>query len=69
MEAINTSETSAYLYDTTRPNVPEGCGLRTRLPENLKSHSVYLYGEDNRKLRSEMRSPTQRPDDGCSKDP
>jgi hypothetical protein len=47
MEAINTSETSAYFYDTTRPNVPEGCGLQTRLPENLKSHSVNLYGEDN----------------------
>jgi hypothetical protein len=37
MEAVNTSETSANLYETTRHNIPEGCHIHTRRRENLKS--------------------------------
>jgi hypothetical protein len=35
MEAVRTSETSAYFYETTRP---EECHDHTRHRENLKSH-------------------------------
>jgi hypothetical protein len=33
------SETSVYLYEATRRNIPEGCHLHTRRHENLKSHT------------------------------
>jgi hypothetical protein len=28
MEAVRTSETSVYFYETTRRNIPEGCDLQ-----------------------------------------
>jgi hypothetical protein len=37
LEAVNTSETSASFYQTTRPNIASGSHLRTRADENLKS--------------------------------
>jgi hypothetical protein len=37
MKAVNTSETSVNLYQTTRRNIPEDIHLRNRRRENLKS--------------------------------
>jgi hypothetical protein len=37
MEAVLTSETSAYSNETTRRYTQEGCHLHTRRRENLKS--------------------------------
>jgi hypothetical protein len=40
LEAVSTSETLDNSYETTRRNIREGCHLRTRLRENLKSHRL-----------------------------
>jgi hypothetical protein len=40
MEAVNTSEMSVNLYETTQRNIPEGCDLHTCHHENLKSHFI-----------------------------
>jgi hypothetical protein len=37
METGSTSETLAYLYDTTQHSVPEDCHLHIRRRESLKS--------------------------------
>jgi hypothetical protein len=37
MEAVSTSETSVYIYETTRRSILEDCHLHTRRDENLKS--------------------------------
>jgi hypothetical protein len=37
---LSTSETSAYIYQTTRRNIPEYSHLHIRRRENLKSHPV-----------------------------
>jgi hypothetical protein len=39
MKAVSTFEMSVYSYETTRRYTPEGCHLRTRRCENLKSHN------------------------------
>jgi hypothetical protein len=39
MEAVNTSEASVSIYQTTRRNFPEDSHFHTRRSENLKSHS------------------------------
>jgi hypothetical protein len=36
MEAVRTSETLVYFYETTWPDISEGCYLHTRRPGNLK---------------------------------
>jgi hypothetical protein len=41
MEAVNTSETSVNIYQTTRRNIPEDSHLHTRLRENPKSHQIF----------------------------
>jgi hypothetical protein len=38
IEAVSTSETSVYQYETTWHNNPEGCHLHTHRRENQKSH-------------------------------
>jgi hypothetical protein len=46
MEAVRTSETSVYLYETTQVNIPGGCHLHTRrCSKDLKFHLVKLSGE------------------------
>jgi hypothetical protein len=42
MEAVRTSETSVSFYETARRNIPEGCHLRTRRRENLKSQNIWI---------------------------
>jgi hypothetical protein len=42
MDAVLTSETSAYFYETTWYCIPEGCHLHSRRRENLKSLPVIL---------------------------
>jgi hypothetical protein len=37
MEAVSTSETSVYFYQTKRRTIPESCHLHTRRRENLTS--------------------------------
>jgi hypothetical protein len=39
MEAVHTSETSAYFSEATRRYIPEDYHLHVRRRENLKSHS------------------------------
>jgi hypothetical protein len=43
MEAVRTSETSAYCNETARRYIPEGCYLHTRHRENLKFHLLCIY--------------------------
>jgi len=50
MEAIRTSETSVYSNETTRRYIPDGCNLRSRRREDLKSH---ISGAD-RLLRTDF---------------
>jgi hypothetical protein len=38
-EAVRTSETSAYFYETTRRSIPEGCHLRNKFPQRGSSCS------------------------------
>jgi hypothetical protein len=45
MEAVRTSETSVNFNVTTRRYIPEDSKLNVRSRENLKSHTVNLYGE------------------------
>jgi hypothetical protein len=40
MEAVNVSETSIYVYGSTRRDITEGCPLHTRRRENMKSHPI-----------------------------
>jgi hypothetical protein len=42
MEAVRTSETSAYINEASRPYIPEDYHLHTRRYENVKSHD-YKY--------------------------
>jgi hypothetical protein len=42
MEAVRTSETSAYYNKTTRRNIPEGSNIHTRYREKFKSHNTIL---------------------------
>jgi len=42
MEALRTSETSAYYRETTRHYIPEGCLPHTHRRENLKCHNVKI---------------------------
>jgi hypothetical protein len=42
MEAVRTSETSAYFKETTRRYIPESCHLHTRHCVSLKSHEGEL---------------------------
>jgi hypothetical protein len=41
MEAVHTSETSVYYYETTWRFVPESCHLHARRCEDLKSHNTF----------------------------
>jgi hypothetical protein len=43
MKAVSTSETSVYIYETTRLIILQVCRLHTRCRENLKSHRVSDY--------------------------
>jgi hypothetical protein len=45
MEAVRTSETSVNFNVNTRRYIPEDSKLHVRRRENLKSHTVNLYGE------------------------
>jgi hypothetical protein len=38
MDAVNSSETSVNIYQTTRHNIPDDSHLHSRRRENLKSH-------------------------------
>jgi hypothetical protein len=40
MEAVSTSETSAYFYKATQGYIPESSRLHTRRRENLKSKTI-----------------------------
>jgi N-dimethylarginine dimethylaminohydrolase len=42
MEAVRTSEASAYSNEITRRYIPEVCHLHTRRRENLTSHFFHL---------------------------
>jgi hypothetical protein len=42
MGTVNTSETSASLYQTARLNIPEDSHLHTRSRQNFKSHKIIL---------------------------
>jgi hypothetical protein len=43
MEAVSTSETSVYFYETTQLYTPEICHLYTRRRKNLKFHRGYNF--------------------------
>jgi hypothetical protein len=43
MKEVSTSETSICFYKATWGNVSEGCHLRTRCRENLKSQFTEMY--------------------------
>jgi hypothetical protein len=38
MEAVRTSETSLYFYETTQVHIPEGSGVHTPRDEKFKPH-------------------------------
>jgi uracil DNA glycosylase len=49
MEAASTSEMLVNFYQTTRRNNPGDSHLHTRRRENLKSHLITVYSENNTK--------------------
>jgi hypothetical protein len=42
MEAVRTSETSMYFYQTTRRYIPEGCHLHIRRRVSLKPQPIVV---------------------------
>jgi hypothetical protein len=45
MQAVRTSETSVYVYETTLLHIPEGCYIHTRMGFFLGSVERYLTKE------------------------
>jgi hypothetical protein len=51
LEAASTSETSANLYQPTRPYYPKDSSLHARRRENLIPH-LYIFSSDKQKNES-----------------
>jgi hypothetical protein len=58
MEAVQTSETSVNLHESTRRNNPENSHLHTHLRENLKSRGLQNILENSKAEAGEGESCT-----------